>query len=276
MLRTVTSPGWSPPGANDYNCKLNPDHPNPVVLVNGTTGSGWEWMAGSPFLRNEGFCVYHFNYGNVTTSSRMPFQSLAGIRKSAMDLKAGVDRIRARTGAARVDLVGWSQGGGMTPHYYINFLGGSKAVDTLVGIVPGNHGTSGSSLIYARDLFPPLGKFGFDLLNSLAPAFPQQAEYSPLVDKIYQNGDTRPGVRYVSIATQYDQIVTPYTNAFLSGGDSKNILLQEGCNKDRSEHLSVVYNRRAWMYVSNELHRVSKSQSVPCISVDPYFPNVGR
>lgn len=233
-------------------------------------------MAGSPFLKNQGFCVYHFNYGNLTGSPHMPFQSLAGIQSAAHDLKRGIDRVRARTGAEKVDLVGWSQGGGMTPHYYTKFLGGSEVVDRLIGIVPGNHGTSGSSLIYAREMIPPLGRAAFGLVEELTPAFPEQAECSPLVDVIYGNGDTKPGVRYISIATQYDQILTPYTNAFIEGGDTKNILLQDGCAKDRSEHLAAIYNERAWIYVSNELHRVAKPTAVPCKHVDPYFPNIGH
>ena len=48
--------------------------------------------------------------------------------------------VRARTGAAKVSLVGHSQGG-LMPRYFIKNLGGAGVVDDLVGLAPSNHGT---------------------------------------------------------------------------------------------------------------------------------------
>ena len=47
----------------------------------------------------------------------------------------------AATGAAKVDLVGHSQGG-MMPRYYIDFLGGASTVEKLVALAPRNNGTT--------------------------------------------------------------------------------------------------------------------------------------
>ena len=47
----------------------------------------------------------------------------------------------AGTGASKVDIVGWSQGG-MMPRYYINNLGGASKVNMLVGFAPSNFGTT--------------------------------------------------------------------------------------------------------------------------------------
>ena len=55
----------------------------------------------------------------------------------------------AATGAAKVSMVGHSQGG-MMPRYYIKFLGGASKVDDLVGLSPSNHGTSNPLLLDAR------------------------------------------------------------------------------------------------------------------------------
>jgi hypothetical protein len=54
-----------------------------------------------------------------------------------------------------------------------------------------------------------------------------------------------PGVEYTVIQTRYDQVVTPYTSAFLSGSNVKNILLQNQCVLDLDDHLSMPYDHIA-------------------------------
>jgi triacylglycerol esterase/lipase EstA (alpha/beta hydrolase family) len=49
--------------------------------------------------------------------------------------------VLAQTGAQKVDIVGWSQGG-MLPRQYINFDGGASKVNMLVGFSPSNFGTT--------------------------------------------------------------------------------------------------------------------------------------
>jgi hypothetical protein len=44
------------------------------------------------------------------------------------------------------------------------------------------------------------------------------------------------------IQTLYDQVVTPYTSAFLSGSNVRNILLQKQCILDLGDHLSMPYD----------------------------------
>lgn len=264
LSRTLV-PGWHPAGANDPTCRLTPSRPRPVVLVNFTTGSGWEWGAGSPYLRNHGFCVFSFNYGNITPLPNFPVQAVGDIRRSAAELAAFVDQVRTTTGVDQVDLVGWSQGGGMTPHYYLNFLGGAAKVHEFVGIAPGNHGADGSGLFRMDGL----GVVLRPLMLLLLPAFGQQVGGTELAEEVYAQGDTRPGPHYTTIVTRYDEIATPYTNQFLDGPNVTNILLQDGCALDRSEHLSTGFSERTWRYVVNAL-APAEAQPVPCITVHPY------
>ncbi|TWG97094.1 lipase (class 2) [Nocardioides sp. J9] len=272
-LSRALVPGWSPAGSNDPTCRLTPDRPRPVVLVNFTTGSGWEWGAGSPYLRNNGFCVFHFTYGNITPLPQFPVQAIGDIRKSAVELRDFVEEVRARTGVAKVDLVGWSQGGGMTPHYYINFLGGADKVDRFVAIAPGNHGTDGSGLLRPTTLAPLM----YPILLALLPAFGQQVAGTELAEEVYADGDTRPGPHYTTIITKHDEIATPWTNQLLEDdgtGNVDNIVLQDSCAKDRSDHLSIGFSERTWRFVVNAL-APRDATPVPCIPVLPYWGSGG-
>jgi triacylglycerol esterase/lipase EstA (alpha/beta hydrolase family) len=92
-----------------------------------------------PPLANHGYCVFTFNYGGSSASSVV--QGTGDIAASADQLASFVTRVRAATGAVKVDLVGHSQGG-MMPRYYLKFLGGASFVNKLVALAPSNHGTT--------------------------------------------------------------------------------------------------------------------------------------
>ena len=47
------------------------------------------------------------------------------------------------------------------------------------------------------------------------------------------------------IESANDEVVTPYTSAFLSGAGVTNILLQSQCPLDQGEHLSMPYDHIA-------------------------------
>ncbi len=179
-------------------------------------------------LANAGYKVFTFNYGNVTNNPKWPVRGTGDIRESAQELADEVDRVLAETGADKVILIGHSQGGGMTPEYYLNNLdGGAAKVSQFIGIAPGNHGADLSGLAYIQNI-PVIGRPIFNLMNLLGPAWLQQAIGSPLLDEIYGNGDTRPpGVLYTTITTKDDWIVTPYTNQALDGPNVTNIILQD-------------------------------------------------
>lgn len=60
-------------------------------------------------------------------------------------------------------------------------------------------------------------------------------------------------MNYTVIESKYDEVVTPYSSAFLSGPRVTNILLQELCGLDRGEHLSMPYDHIADQDVLNAL-----------------------
>jgi triacylglycerol esterase/lipase EstA (alpha/beta hydrolase family) len=236
-----TSPTASPPGASDWSCKPSAAHPRPVVLVHGTFADmSNSWQAISPLLKNNGYCVFALNYGSYSGSGAIGVYGVGEIRNSAAELDAFVDKVRAATGAAEVDLVGHSQGG-MMPRYYLKFLGGAEEVHTLIGLSPSNHGTTVDGIGLLARFFPG----GEQFTGALCPACEEQVVGSAFLTELNSGGDTVPGVEYTVIQTRYDQVVTPYTSAFLSGANVRNILLQNQCVLDLGDHLSMPYDHIA-------------------------------
>ncbi|MCV7422906.1 alpha/beta fold hydrolase [Mycobacterium yunnanensis] len=221
------TPTRPPAGANDSSITVTPEHPLPVILLNGTVGTqGVNWSVGAPVLANAGYKVYSFNYGNITADPNFPVQSLGDIRQSGRELAAEVDRVLAETGAPKVILVGHSQGGGILPVYYVNELGGAAKVSQIIGLAPSNHGTDFNQLNGLTSI-PILGALFTAVTNAIAPALLQQAVGSPFQQEVYGDGDTRPGVLYTTIASVNDEVVTPYTQQALHGPGVTNVVLQD-------------------------------------------------
>jgi triacylglycerol esterase/lipase EstA (alpha/beta hydrolase family) len=233
---------------NDFDCKPSAEHPRPVVLVHGTGGNRIDnWLGLAPYLKNRGYCVFSLDYGK---HNGIPLiLGLGPIEKSAEELDAYVDKVMGATGAGKVDIVGHSQGG-MMPRYDMKFLGGADKVNALVGIAPSNHGTTLSGLTKLVDLIPPAG----DVIEELGPSLMQQKEGSDFINRLNEGGDTLPGIKYTVIATKYDEVVTPYKTQFLEGPNVKNVVVQDLCPVDISEHLAIgLFDRVAFHETANAL-----------------------
>ncbi|MHA3019390.1 esterase/lipase family protein [Mycobacterium sp. BMJ-28] len=242
-----------PAGANLPFTGMPTDHPLPIILIAGTAANApFNWSVGAPLLANAGYKVYTFNYGNVTNNPNWPVRGTADIRKSAQELSDEVDRVLKETGAEKVILIGHSQGGGLTPTYYLNNMGGAANVSQFIGIAPGHHGADVDGLAYIKNI-PLIGKPILSLVNLLGPAWLQQAVGSPLLDEIYGGGDTRSGVLYTTISTKNDWIVTPYTNQALSGPNVQNVVLQDLYPNFNAGHLGIVFAKPTWDVVLGAL-----------------------
>lgn len=232
--QALAAPGL--PGANNWSCKPNAAHPRPVVLVHGTFANGTvNWLSDAPILASRGYCVFALTYG---AKAGVPvLRAIAPVADSAAQLSTFVDGVLAATGTSQVDIVGHSQGG-MMPRYYLKSLGGAGKVHTLVGLAPSNHGTTLDGIALLARQFPG----AIDLLNAGCPACGDQVVGSSLLTKVNSGGDTVSGVSYTVISTRYDEVVTPYRTQFLSGGDVKNVTLQNLCAADISEHAAIAFD----------------------------------
>jgi triacylglycerol esterase/lipase EstA (alpha/beta hydrolase family) len=260
----------APAGAN-RSCTPSAAHPYPVILTEGTFASMYNsFGAISPDLVNNGYCVYAFNYGQTIPFSG--FYAMGSIASSAAELSTEVNTVLSETGASKVDIVGWSQGG-MMPRYYINDLGGASKVNMLVGFAPSNYGTNLDGVV---NLVADLGALGITtaLLSVTCEACVEQIQDSSFLGGLNQT-PTVAGVKYVVIETADDDVVTPYTNAFLPvAANVQDITLQTQCPQDASDHISIPYDSNALQDMINVLGPDSPNFQPSCAAVGPIIGNV--
>jgi triacylglycerol lipase len=127
----------------------------------------------------------------------------------------------------------------MMPRYWMRFLGGAATVRGLVGLAPSNHGTTVAAAAAAAG-------------GGCASCGEQQAG-SAFLTRLNAGGDTLPGVNYTVIQTRYDEVVTPYTSAFLSGPRVTDVTLQDRCPLDLIEHVGIIYDPVTLQWVVDAL-----------------------
>lgn len=226
-----------PPGINRDDCRPTAQRPAPVILVHGTglTG-GNSWATLGAALAAEGYCVWAPTVGAPPGPGGAP-ASVGGVDSltgaSAPQLAAEIDRVRALTGAAEVDLVGHSQGAIIAS--YVTATARADAVRTVVtlGADPARSGDG-----------PP--EFVTDLLGVLSPDTARQDAEATLAWLGEEGVPFARGVRYVAVSSDYDEltgpVVAPEVPDFV---DLDVVRLQDGCEVDRSGHLTVLASPRA-------------------------------
>lgn len=246
-LYSLGDPTLSPPGTNDWGCKPSAAHPDPVLLSNGTTANAYEnWSELSQRLADAGYCVFAGNFGGIPGSF---LQTVGPVATTATQLAAFGDKILSATGAKKIDVVGHSQGG-MNPRYWIKNLGGAQKIGKLIGLAPSNYGTNLFGLLTTLEAIPGVPA----VLGLACASCNEQATNSSFLTSLNAGGDTVPGVDYTVIETKYDEVVTPYTNAFLKPASNvHNILLQDVCSLDNTDHLGIPYDPITGTLVLNAL-----------------------
>ena len=259
---SLGAPTIAPPGTNDWNCKPSDRHPNPVLLSNGTTANAYEnWANLSQKLANAGYCVFAGNFGGAPGSF---LQTVGPVADTTKALAAFGDKVLQATGASKLDVVGHSQGG-MNIRYWIKYLGGADKISRLVGLSPSNHGTDLFGLLSTLEMIPGVPA----ALGTVCQSCNEQAVGSDFITDLNAGGETVPGIDYTVIQTRYDDVVTPYTSAFLKAAPNvKNILLQNVCGLDFTDHLGITYDPVAEGLVLNALDP-AHAKTPPCVPVPP-------
>lgn len=246
---TATAAADTPPrsGWNNWSCRPSAAHPEPVVLVHGLGGNSWDnFLTLAPTLRSAGYCVYSETYGRTVLGGLAG--GLAPMAGSAAEVGAFVDRVRAATGAAKVDIVGHSEGT-TVPAYYMKYLGGAAKVDDFVGFGSNFRGTTLNGLatlaagLKLQDL---LTGVGCGACTDFLPG-------SAFLAKLNDGPVAVPGPTYTTVVTRYDRVVTPYTSGLLTGDNVTNIVLQDKCRLDTAGHLGLAVDPNVAQLVLNQL-----------------------
>jgi triacylglycerol lipase len=273
LAQPVANPQGDPPGANDWSCAPSAERPDPVVLVHGLTASRTtNWQTMSPLLANAGYCVFALTYG-VPDGAEYPQDQVGGLapmEESAEELAAFVSDVLAATGAPRVDLVGHSEGT-LMPQYWLQFLGGAAVTDDYVAVTPLYDGTLARPLP-VEDLADAFGvrEPAEAVVEPLCGSCPQFVAGSRYLERMQAAGTRVEGVTYTTVLTRYDQLVVPYTSGLLEG--ATNIVVQDGCEIDLSDHVSIISTERTGRIVLNALDPAN-AEEPPC---RPSLPALGN
>lgn len=254
-----------PPGANLWDCAPSARHPRPVVLVHGTLGNkNTNWQTYAPLLKNHGYCVFALTYGVPagTPPGLDQFGGLARMQDSAEQLGQFVAKVLRRTGARQVDVIGHSQGT-VVPEYWAKFLGGARYVHDYISLAPLWHGTR-----IADPLTLPMAAFG--LSEDQVPLCTACAQFRPaseFMTRLRAGGLKVGRIDYTNIVTRYDELVAPYTSGIQRG--MRNVVLQDLCDQDFSEHFEIAASPTAAQVVLNTLDP-AHAQPVTCRLVLPF------
>ncbi len=268
LLYSLVYPDAQAQGVNDWGCVPRAGE-HPVVLVHGTYANQYNSFARmAPELRWAGYCVYSFNYGTDGTDAAAQLPGVygtTGLSDNGDELAAFADTVRARTGASKVDMVGWSQGGTIITDVLKKHGGGG--VDDVVTLAGSHHGTTLSGL---GTIAEAVG--ATDLTRAgLGQAAVDQIKGSEYITALTADGDTVPGVDYTVIGTKYDEVVTPYRSTFLTAGPGatvRNITVQDGCAIDFSDHLSITHSPRV-IDITKRALRANGSGTLRCLPNAP-------
>lgn len=276
--RQAEAPNSPPAGANDFGCEPTAKRPHPVVLVHGLAANQTvNWPTMSPFLANRGFCVFTLTYGTRDSVNLPGYQpgGMLRMQHSARRLKRFVGEVLDATGARKVDIVGHSEGS-LMPNYYVRFLDGARRVDDYVGVTPLWGGTNLAGLASLAQIGEALGFSGlaYDVLEPYCASCRQFLAGSKFLEKMNSGGGPAdPGVDYTMIMTRNDELVQPWQSGYMDG--ATNLVVQEQCVLDQSEHLSIIYDPITAYDILNALSKPADAAEVPCVPVLPLLGAVG-
>jgi triacylglycerol lipase len=185
--------------------------PGPVLLVPGYGGDGQSLEPLAAVLRATGrTAVIVQPVGDGTGDLRRQAEHLAEVAK----------RVREDTGAASVDVIGYSAGG-VVARLWVRDDGGARVVRRVLTLGSPHHGTTQAAL-------------GAELAGGCPAACEQLVPDSDLLRRLNAGDETPAGPLWATVRSTSDQVVTPVDSAALAG--ALNIVVQEVCPRSPAAH----------------------------------------
>lgn len=216
-------------GATSSVTPVPQDEAGPVLLVPGFGGatSGLEVLAGA--LRVNGRDV---------SVLPLPGDGRGDLRDQAQALSEAAGAAIARTGAASVDVVGYSAGG-VVARIWVAEYGGAGLARRVVTLGAPHHGTALAGI--AEDVAP----------GACPLACRQLDPDSDLLRGLNSGDETPEGPAFVSIWTTLDETVTPPDSARLAG--AIGLTVQGVCADSRVTHSGLVTDPLVAAMVAEQL-----------------------
>ncbi|MEC3953174.1 alpha/beta fold hydrolase [Nocardia sp. CDC153] len=245
-------------GYNDFTCKPNAAHPDPVVLLHGLGGNA-DGNVGplALILAAKGYCTFAPTYGKVDET--VPVGGTVDIDISAHEIASYIDRVLTATGASKVDIVGHSEGA-FQSLYVPKVLGYAGKVGKVVALAPPTHGTTFVGLVtVAQDA--DLDFLVTKVIPLGCPACSELVVGGSAVKTLDNGAIAQPGVAYTIIASRTDALVVPHKStlfntaetAFVAESGVKNAYVQDTCPLDPVGHIGLAYDADVSEMVSNAL-----------------------
>jgi triacylglycerol esterase/lipase EstA (alpha/beta hydrolase family) len=265
LLLTVTlspspSTAATSAGFDDWNCKPSAAHPDPLVLLHGLGGNGaGNYSYLGPFLAAKGYCAFTLTYGQATPE--IPVGGTVSIEQSSVEIAAFVQRVRQVTGAAKVDIVGHSEGGFQSV-YGPKVLGYAEQVGKVIALAPPTHGTTFGGLVSVGD-YLGLGPLVDQVLRQFGcPACDELIVGGSAVAKLTAGPIAQPGVKYTMIASRFDALVTPHETSFVHEPGVTNLYVQDTCPLDPVGHVGLAFDPTVAQLVANALDPAHAKQVI--------------
>lgn len=240
-------------GENDPSCVPSAAHPNPVVVLHGLGATASEDLN---YLQSDlarlGYCTFSRTYGSPDGSPYVG--GLKPVADSAAQIKAFIVEVLAQSGAAKVDIVGHSEGG-FQSLYVTKTQGIADRIDKVVAIAPPAHGTTFAGLYHLAYLFGQAERdaVGQALTAFGCPACSDLGLGGSAVATLEAGPIAQPGVTYTIITSRYDELVTPTDTAFVREPGVRNRYVQDTCPLDPVGHIGEAYDLNVWRLVENAL-----------------------
>jgi pimeloyl-ACP methyl ester carboxylesterase len=259
-----SGPASAAGGINDPACQPTAAHPQPVVMLHGLGANMNEDINFLQYdLASKGYCTFALTYG--APDGQTFVGGLEPIATSAQQIRAFILQVLSETGAAKVDVVGHSEGA-FQALYVTKTQGIAGKIAKVVAIAPPTHGTTFAGLYNLAYVFGQAERalVGQLLTTFGCPACSDLGTGGSAVATLDSGPIAQAGVSYTIIASRYDELVTPTSTAFVNEPGVTNEYVQDSCPLDPVGHIGEAYDTNVWHLVENALDPADATPINPC------------